>query len=61
MEYSRVRNRRRAGNKRKPGKFGKKNTQNVQRFFDKKIKLENIRSPWKKFQNLINVGPLIRL
>ena len=25
------------------------------------IKLENICRPWQKFQNLINVGPLIRL
>ena len=42
------------------GKFGKKNKQNIQTYVDKKIKLENIRSPWKKFQNLINVGLLIR-
>ena len=27
----------------------------------KTIKLEKICRPWKKFQNLINVGPLIRL
>ena len=40
-------------------KFGKKNKKNMQAYVEKKIKLENIRSPWKKYQNLINVGPLI--
>ena len=34
---------------------------NEHRALNKDRKLENIRSPWKKFQNLINVGPLIRL
>ena len=29
--------------------------------YKKFIKLENICKPWNKFQNLINVGPLIRL
>ena len=29
--------------------------------YKRPIKLENICSPWEKFQNLISVGPLIRL
>ena len=29
--------------------------------YEKTIKLENICRPWKKFQNFINIGPLIRL
>ena len=29
--------------------------------YKKPIKLENICRPWENFQNLINVGPLIRL
>ena len=41
-----------------PGKFSKKNTQNVQTYV-KKIKLENVRSPWKKFQNWIHLPPLL--
>ena len=55
-----------------PEKFVKKNkhwTLNKRRAwtkcaklcYKKTIKLENICRPWKKFQNLINVGPLIRL
>ena len=67
-KYSRVQNRRRAG----PGKFVKKNkcrafnkrragTKCTKIMLQKNIKLENISRPWKKFQNLINVGPLIRL
>ena len=38
-----------------PGKFGNKDKRRAL------IKLENIHSPWKKFQNLLKVGPLIRL
>ena len=55
-----------------PGKFVKKNkhsalnkhrawTKCAKLCYKKPIKLENISRPWKKFQNLINVGPLIRL
>ena len=55
-----------------PGKFAKKNKRralNKSRAWTKcanlcnkkPIKLENICRPWEKFQNLINVGPLIRL
>ena len=38
---------------------GKKNLskQNVPTYVEKKIKLENIHSVWKKFQKSINVGP----
>ena len=53
-----------------PGKFVKKNkrralnkrrawTKCANLCYKKTIKLENIRRPWEKFQNLINVGPLI--
>ena len=55
-----------------PGKFVKKNkrralikrrarTKCAKLCYKKPIKLENICRPWKNFQNLINVGPLIRL
>ena len=55
-----------------PGKFVKKNkhralnkrrasTKCANLCYKKTIKLENIYRPWKIFQNLINVGPLIRL
>ena len=55
-----------------PGKFVKKNkrralnkhrawTKCANLCYKKPIKLENICRPWEKFQNLINVGPLIRL
>ena len=55
-----------------PGKFAKKNkhralnkhrawTKCANLYYKKTIKLENICRQWKKFQNLINVGPLIRL
>ena len=55
-----------------PGKFVKKNkrralnkgrakTKCAKRCYKKPIKLENICRPWEKDQNLINVGPLIRL
>ena len=55
-----------------PGKFVKKSkrgalnkrrawTKCAKLCYKKPIKLENICRPWKKFQNLINVGPLIRL
>ena len=55
-----------------PGKFVKKNrrralnkrrawTKCANLCYKKPIKLENICRLWKKFQNLINVGPLIRL
>ena len=55
-----------------PGKYVKKNkrralnkhrarTKWVKLCYKKTIKRENICRPWKKFQNLINVGPLIRL
>ena len=36
-----------------PGKFGKKNKQNMQTYVKKN---QNICRPWKKFQNLLNVG-----
>ena len=66
--YSRVRNRRRAGNKRKAWKFGKNNKcralnvwyeQNVQSYVEKKtLNLYiNICRPWKKIKNLISVDP----
>jgi hypothetical protein len=38
------------------GQFGKNNER---RALNKHRKLENIHSPWKKFQNSINVVPLI--
>ena len=55
-----------------PGKFVKKNkhralnkrralTKSEKLCYKKSIKLENICRSWKKFQNLINVAPLIRL
>ena len=55
-----------------PGKFVKKNkrralnkrrawTKCAKLCYKKPIKLENICGPWKKVQNLINVGPLMRL
>ena len=55
-----------------PGKFVKNNkrralnkcrasTKCANLCYKKPIKLENICRPWGKFQNLINVGPLIRL
>jgi hypothetical protein len=55
-----------------PGKFVKKNkrralnkhrawTKCANLCYKKPIKLENICRPWEKIQNLINVGPLIRL
>ena len=55
-----------------PGKIMKKNkrralnkrrawTKCANLCYKKPIKLENIHRPWEKFQNLINVGPLIRL
>jgi hypothetical protein len=42
--------------------LAKRINKNEQTYFNKKIKLENIRSLTnrKKFQNLINVGPLMR-
>ena len=55
-----------------PGKFVKNNkrralnkrrasTKCANLCYKKPIKLENTCRPWGKFQNLINVGPLIRL
>ena len=51
-----------------PGKFVKKNKHRalnkrraLTKCYKKPIKLENICEPWEKFQNLINIGPLIRL
>jgi hypothetical protein len=55
-----------------PGKFVKKNKRralnnrrawtNCENLcYKKKIKLENVCRPWEKIQNLLNVGPLIRL
>ena len=44
-----------------PGKFAKKNKRRANLCYKKPIKLENICRSWEKFQNLINVGPLIRL
>ena len=55
-----------------PGNFGKNNKRRAlnkcrawnkmwQLRLKKPTKFENVHSPWKKFQNLINVWPLIRL
>ena len=60
-KYSRVRNRRRAGNKRRALNKHRAWTKCAKLCYKKPVKLENICRPWKKFQNLINVGSLIRL
>jgi hypothetical protein len=49
-----------------PGKFVKENkhrarTKCANLCHKNPIKLENICTPWEKFQNLINIGPLIRM
>ena len=55
-----------------PGKFVKKNkyralnkrrtwTKFANLCYKNSIKLENICTPWEKFQKVINVGPLLRL
>ena len=51
-------NKRRALNKCRAWKICQKNKC---RAFNKPRKLENIHRPYKKLQNLINVGPLIKL